>query len=699
MNKECKLQEPNEWSVDRVSDWIQQIGWQKYSKNFKSHDINGSMLDDLDLSSLLDMQIKPLGDRIRILQAIKKILDSSKSPANTHSNKLPPSIITTPVTTTTTNTTTTTSPLLNSARLSPLSCTSDKANFITAVEEESADKENNCSGENTSLNSSACNSAYTNSANNNSRLNSILRSVRDALRKPAKGTEFPTPQQSPTLAESKSNNSRRRSSNNRKSDACSVDTTNSASINNIVLRYEQVRRRCFRVFVEDGSASHVISAAELKSASEILEKIQQKFSQSQAHSNEWTMAICAPAELLSPSSRSAIVVEGDSGNNSRTGQLLLRRLSDQELWQICKPCAANSQPHPAKHLLVYKRIRLPDWCPLVNEGAIRLTEMINSNTSIISPLLSSVPVSSVSSVSSPQQAAEDECDAVAVTPAADEHTLTNTELIRDRPPSDIVSLNLEVFFPYTVTTNSNTNTNSHNRTLRRINTLRCVLQRSCDDRIVKQRAQTVAILPQCANANANVAVNPIPPRPPIPPQPNPNLEVLKESREIVTQESKENETIMNSSLPPVFGQWIKGDLIGKGSFANVYYGINPQTGQLMAVKQVAMPNIANPIKHKTKQPLKQIQMINALQTEINLLSQLDHENIVRYFGSYSDGKYFNVFLEYVSGGSIASIIRLYGSVSLEYTRLFIPQILSGLDYLHQRNIIHRDIKVSECYIM
>jgi serine/threonine protein kinase len=52
----------------------------------------------------------------------------------------------------------------------------------------------------------------------------------------------------------------------------------------------------------------------------------------------------------------------------------------------------------------------------------------------------------------------------------------------------------------------------------------------------------------------------------------------------------------------------------------------------------------------------------------------------------------NVFLEYVSGGSIASCLARVGKFDEEISRVLMCQILCGLEYLHSKNIIHRDIK-------
>lgn len=130
--------------------------------------------------------------------------------------------------------------------------------------------------------------------------------------------------------------------------------------------------------------------------------------------------------------------------------------------------------------------------------------------------------------------------------------------------------------------------------------------------------------------------------------------------------------------------WHKGPKIGQGSFGNVYLGLNGLTGELMAIKQVDMPSNESEKSKKL--------MVNALKQEISLLKDLSHENIVRYLGSNEDASHMYIFLEYIPGGSVSSMLKMYGPFEEELIRNFTRQVLVGLAYLHSRGIIHRDIK-------
>jgi len=133
-------------------------------------------------------------------------------------------------------------------------------------------------------------------------------------------------------------------------------------------------------------------------------------------------------------------------------------------------------------------------------------------------------------------------------------------------------------------------------------------------------------------------------------------------------------------------KWIKGALIGAGSFGKVYLGMDAATGLLMAVKQVDLPTGSAPNEERKKA------MLSALEREIELLKDLHHENIVQYHSSCIDDDHLNIFLEYVPGGSVTSVLRNYGAFEEPLVRNWVRQILLGLNYLHERDIIHRDIK-------
>ncbi|KAK0208085.1 kinase-like domain-containing protein [Desarmillaria ectypa] len=152
-------------------------------------------------------------------------------------------------------------------------------------------------------------------------------------------------------------------------------------------------------------------------------------------------------------------------------------------------------------------------------------------------------------------------------------------------------------------------------------------------------------------------------------------------------------TPQNSPPPkPAIFRWIRGEPIGRGSYGCVYLGCNANTGEIIAVKQVELP------KTQFAPTNQQIEMARALKFESKTLQDLDHPYIVRYLGYEESPESLNIFLEYVPGGTIESCLFQHGRFSEGLTKSFTSQILEGLEYLHCRGIIHRDLKAANILV-
>ncbi|OCF73077.1 STE/STE11/CDC15 protein kinase [Kwoniella mangroviensis CBS 8886] len=122
-----------------------------------------------------------------------------------------------------------------------------------------------------------------------------------------------------------------------------------------------------------------------------------------------------------------------------------------------------------------------------------------------------------------------------------------------------------------------------------------------------------------------------------------------------------------------------GDILGRGASGSVYRALNFLTGETVAIKSISLLSLPP-------------SSLPDIMSEIDLLKNLNHPNIVKYKGFARDKENLFIVLEYCENGSLQSILKKFGKFPESLIAVYISQVLEGLIYLHEQGVIHRDIK-------
>lgn len=81
-----------------------------------------------------------------------------------------------------------------------------------------------------------------------------------------------------------------------------------------------------------------------------------------------------------------------------------------------------------------------------------------------------------------------------------------------------------------------------------------------------------------------------------------------------------------------------------------------------------------------------------LENEILILRKVKNRNIVKLYEVYEDSSYIYLVQEYLEGGDLSFLLRQKKKLHEEVAKMIMTDLVNGLEYLHRKLIIHRDIK-------
>ena len=127
------------------------------------------------------------------------------------------------------------------------------------------------------------------------------------------------------------------------------------------------------------------------------------------------------------------------------------------------------------------------------------------------------------------------------------------------------------------------------------------------------------------------------------------------------------------------GTYIIQDRIGKGRMAGVFRAIH-STGQVVAIKVLPPSSAQHPM------------LLSRFQREAKLLIKLDHPNVVRAFEFGESGGKHYFAMEYLEGETLDEMLSRRGKLPVPEAVQIAYQAMRGLEHLHARGMVHRDVK-------
>jgi len=143
----------------------------------------------------------------------------------------------------------------------------------------------------------------------------------------------------------------------------------------------------------------------------------------------------------------------------------------------------------------------------------------------------------------------------------------------------------------------------------------------------------------------------------------------------MSEDSDDNEE--SGPTNPVHGNYDIGAMVGLGSLGTVYKAVRHLDGHVLALKHVHSEDIA---KHQ------------AALDEYSIMCNLRHVNIVSIEDFHHGPRDMWLCMEWCEGGSLLMLVKQNGALAEPTVQKLMKQLIGGIEYLHRRRIIHRDIK-------
>ena len=135
--------------------------------------------------------------------------------------------------------------------------------------------------------------------------------------------------------------------------------------------------------------------------------------------------------------------------------------------------------------------------------------------------------------------------------------------------------------------------------------------------------------------------------------------------------------------------WRKGQLLGQGGFARVFRAVR-EPGKLNKINEIAIKCVKR-CKLKPRQ-------LGHWNQEIKIATVVNHCHVVEYLGSFEFKGFSCLTMQLCKKQTLMQLIRRRKRISEGEATYFVRQTIEGLQYLHAKRILHRDIKLGNLFL-
>jgi eukaryotic-like serine/threonine-protein kinase len=147
-----------------------------------------------------------------------------------------------------------------------------------------------------------------------------------------------------------------------------------------------------------------------------------------------------------------------------------------------------------------------------------------------------------------------------------------------------------------------------------------------------------------------------------------------------------NQVFQGQASGLVLGQYRLMERIGEGGMGQVFKARHQAMGRIVALKVIRKERLAN------------AEAVKRFHREIQAVGQMDHANIVRAFDAEAVGSTHYLAMEYVEGIDLGQLLKQKGPLPVAQACDYIRQAAQGLQYAHERGMVHRDIKPGNLFL-